>query len=175
MNARTEFASRAMMISDIFNVKFQKTKFSGPVPRIAVVDAEEKESTGGGKMARESILLVPENKAGGAANIVCGFVDMGTNTGEIRTYQALVSRHRQRFGDIPIHLDRGEYDAFVSEVKTFLAAENIDVETVDAKPVEVSGSHPIARTSSGSGSIMPMVIGGLMALVVLALMGYFLL
>ncbi len=167
-NSRTEFASRALLVSDIFNVKFKKTRFSGSTPRVVMVDAEEKESTGGGKMARESVLLVPERAAPGVANIVVGFIDVGTSAAELRSYNALLARHRQRFGDMAFDIKQEEYDAFVQQAKAFLEAEKITVNLVDAKPVDMSGPSAAAPVAAPSkGSVVPVVIGLVIGLAVL--------
>ena len=57
-STRTAFASKALQVTTLFETHFSKLVIGGDMPRGIKVSMEVGESTGGGKMARESIMLV---------------------------------------------------------------------------------------------------------------------
>lgn len=117
----TAFAQAALKVSDLVGARFSSTRFSGSVTRVVKVQAPNVPSTGGGKQARESIVLMPENGDTSQA-LTCGFIDVGLRSVEIRDHAALAVVAGQRGGS-PLDIPKGEYDAFVRDLQAFLGGE----------------------------------------------------
>jgi hypothetical protein len=104
------------------------------------------------------ITLVPESERVEGSSIVIGFLDVGTSMAELRPYDVLEERHRARFGSLPFDLDRGQFDAFIDDLKVFLVEEGMTIQTVsDAehaeKPAARSSNQPAVRTVSVPGKV----------------------
>src|SRR4051812_18260133 len=127
--AMTAFAQAALAASDLIMQKFAATKFSGTATRSVYVEAPNVESTGGGKQARESIVLRTEN-GDPAASITCGFLDIGLRSCELRTYAALQVIHRQRH-QTAFDLHQSEYDKFVAELVAMLEGEGFVIKMIE--------------------------------------------
>ncbi len=132
--ARTAFANRIIVVSDLFNFHFRDTRFSGAAIRKVLVQPQNLDSTGGGRMARESIVLKPVSDHAGGGNIVAGFLDIGASEAELRTFGDLKTRHHQRFGNLTFDLDETEYDAFLAQAKAFLEREEFSVRVAEPAP-----------------------------------------
>lgn len=164
--AMTAFAQAALATSDLINNKFKDTKLAGNTPRTVVVEAPQVESTGGGKQARESIILRPEN--GEAKDtITCGFLDVGLRSCELRSYATLNMNHRQRFGTA-LDLHQSEYDKFLGELASLLEQEGYVIKVVRPEEqqakVAAAGASPAASSNTG----VMIAIGAVAALVVVA-------
>jgi hypothetical protein len=149
--AMTTFAQQALAISDLVGMKFRSTRLAGAIPRSVQVKPPMMESTGGGKQARESVVLVAEN-GDTAQNIVAGFVDVKLRAVEMRTYPALSALHRARF-KMALDLSQPDYDRFLAEAKEFFESEGFIFKTSDESPAPQRGSTEAAmqRPSSGMG------------------------
>jgi hypothetical protein len=171
--AMTSFAQQALVVSDLIQMKFKSTRLGGSVPRVVKVQAPIVESTGGGKQARESIVLTPENGDNNGA-IVCGFVDVGLRAAELRTHAALANTYQQRF-KTPLDLSQSDYDRFMEEAQQFLGSEGFVVNVIDegAQAAKASrADEPQARAANPMG----MYIGiGVAVLIALAGVGLFVL
>ena len=157
--ARTAFANKAFVLSEMFNAKFRNTHFSGAVARVVKVFPPETESTGGGKLARESIALVPESEKASGSSIVCCWLDVGQSCAELRSFSVLADRHRERFGDLSFDLNKEEYESFVEEAKEFLANEGLAlslVETSETSSSSSSSSSSAPATASRAGGVQVM-------------------
>ena len=165
--AMTAFAQAALAASDLIMQKFHETKFSGAVTRIVNVEAPNVESTGGGKQARESIVLRPEN-GDVAGSITCGFLDIGLRSCELRSYASLSMLQRQRF-QTALDLHQSEYEKFLGELVGMLEAEGfvikmIEPEEQQAKAVAAGNAGPAAKSGGNLGLMIAM--GAVAALVV---------
>mgnify|MGYP000417146290 CR=1 FL=1 len=150
---RTQFAQRALLLSEDFNVTLAKTPMPGLIPRVAKMIPPDVQSTGGGKQARESIVLTPS--AGTGAAITCGFVDVAKGVGEIRTLAYLARARGGTLGFSP-----ADYDALVDRVVTYLRTQDIRVMVVD----ESLGQGPGFGTRKASWAVPAMVGAGLVVL-----------
>ncbi|HEY1101293.1 MAG TPA: hypothetical protein VGF99_20310 [Myxococcota bacterium] len=167
-NAMTAFAQAALAVSDLVAAKFASRRFGGSVPRTVKVQAPMVPSTGGGKQARESIVLFPEDGDGQQA-ITVGFIDVGLRALEVRTYAAIAGPYQQRFGR-PLDLPKSEYDGFTAELQGFLSNEGYVVKVVDvteqAQKVEkAQRAANNAKQQQESGGVPLGVVFGLMAVV----------
>ncbi len=167
-NAITAFAQATVAARDLIETKFASTAFTGAVPRRVKVDAPMVESTGGGKQARESIVLKGES-GDPAHNIACGFLDIGLRACEVRSYAALNLLHRQRFSNA-LDLHQSEYDKFLGELKALLEGEGFVFKVVEAEEQRARGG-PEASRSSGTGAMF--ALGLVTALIVIGLVVLF--
>lgn len=165
-DARTAFAGKALELSEMFMIKFGQRTFRGTPTRCVQVQ-EPQESTGGGKQAREPIALVPAGGAAGAS-IVIGWINVGANMAEMRSFAVLAEMHRQRHGpSSQPDIDRGEYDAFITELRAFFADEEMPTRMVDDVPAAPAKRREAAASASRGGMGGGMVF--LMAVVAVVL------
>jgi hypothetical protein len=174
--AMTMFAQAALAASELITTKFAQTRFSGSVIRVVNVEAPKVESTQGGKQARESIVLKPEN-GDVAGAITCGFLDIGIRACELRSYASLSMLHRQRF-NAPLDLHQSEYEKFMKELVALLEGEGFAIKIIEPEEQQAkanaAGNVP-ARSGGSGGNVGLMVgIGVVAALVVVGVVVMFL-
>ncbi|MBM4282445.1 MAG: hypothetical protein FJ137_17395 [Deltaproteobacteria bacterium] len=163
--AMTAFAQAALAVSDLVAAKFSGMKFTGKVPRVVKVQAPQVPSTGGGKQARESVVLIPES--GDTAHaLTAGFIDVGLRAIELRTYAAVAAAYQQRHGTV-LDLPKPEYETFAKELQAFLGGEGYAIKSVDVSDVEAKAAKARAGGSDETGPNKTLVlVGGLAAVVV---------
>lgn len=168
--AMTAFAQAALAASDLINTKFAATKFSGNTTRIVKVEAPKVESTGGGKQARESIVLRPET-GDPAGAVTAGFLDVGLRSCELRSYAALNAAHRQRFGTA-LDLHQSDYDKFLGELKGLLEGEGFVIKLVEPEEREAKAAA-VQAAEKGSNTGVMIAVGVVAGLVVIGLIAMF--
>jgi hypothetical protein len=155
---RTEYASRAYIVANLFNTKFQHFQFTGKSPRIVMVMPTEEQSTAGGKLARNAITLKPLAGSKGQPLSV-GWFDVGQDTAQLLTFEALYDAHEARHGKKGFDLKPDEYDKFLDALRAFLEAEkfNVDVKTGTARarkgsplPVILAATVVVALAAVGA-------------------------
>ncbi len=157
--AMTAFAQAALAVSDLVAAKFSSTRFGGAVPRVVKVQPPNVPSTGGGKQARESIILMPES-GDTAQALTAGFIDVGLRGVELRTFAALDATYQQRHKtrlDVP----QRDYDAFVAELQKFLGGEGYVVKMLDVDDLEAKANKANAASKNAaeqSGSKLPLIL-----------------
>lgn len=169
--AMTAFAQAALAVSDLVAAKFSNTKFGGSIPRVIKVQAPNVPSTGGGKQARESVILLPESGDTSHA-VTAGFIDVGLRAVELRTFAALDQTYQQRH-KVKLDIPRAEYDAFVRELQGFLGGEGYVVKMIDVSEQEAKVARADAASANATEagpSKVPLIIVavGLVAIVVVA-------
>jgi len=167
--AMTAFAQAALAVSDLVAAKFSGTKFGGSVPRIVKVQAPNVPSTGGGKQARESVILMPES-GDTAQAITAGFIDVGLRSVELRTFAALDQTYQQRH-KVKLDLPKGEYDGFMKEMQAFLGGEGYIVKLVDVSDQDAKASKAQAASANASeqpSSKMPLILAGVAIIAIVA-------
>lgn len=164
--AMTAFAQAALAASDLIMNKFASTKFAGQVPRVVVVEAPQMESTGGGKQARESIVLRPES-GDASGSITCGFLDIGLRSCELRSYGTLAVLQKQRF-QTTLDLQQTEYEKFLAELIAMLEGEGFVIKVVEPDEqkakAQAAGNAPEKPANMG----LMIGIGAVAALIVVA-------
>jgi len=138
---RTEYASRAHIVANLFNTKFQHYEFTKGVKRMVMVMPSEEQSTAGGKLARTVMALKPLATSK-AMPVNAGWFDVGSAEAELLTYPALQDAHEKRYGRKGFKLDAGEYEKFLNAAKAFLEGENFNV-TVKGGHAQKRGSSPL--------------------------------
>lgn len=163
-DARTAFAGKALELSEMFMVKFGQRTFRGSPTRVVQVQ-EPGESTGGGAQAREPIALVPAGGVPGPS-IVVGWINVGENKAEMRSFAVLAEMHRQRHGAAAqIDLDRSEYDSFLNDVRAFFAEEEMPTRVVDEVPASpaamrqnTASQAPVRSSGMGGGMVVLLAV-----------------
>jgi hypothetical protein len=174
--AMTAFAQAVLAASDLIMQKFADTRFSGAVTRVVNVEAPQVESTGGGKQARESIILKAES-GDATGSITAGFLDIGLRSCELRSYGSLQMLHRQRLGTT-LDLVQAEYEKFVLELRQFLEGEGFVIKIIEAdeqKAKAVAAGNVPARREGGANMGLMIGIGIAAALVLVGLVAVLLL
>jgi hypothetical protein len=172
----TAFAQAALAVSDLLAAKFAGTKFGGSVPRVVKVQAPQGPSTGGGKKARESIVLMPESGDSSQA-LTAGFIDVGLRAVELRTFEAVAGPYKERFGRV-LDLPKPEYEKFIGELKSFLGGEGYVIKMVDADAAAAKAQRVQRAEEAASkpgGPPVALIVGGLAAVVVIGAVAFFLL
>jgi hypothetical protein len=164
--AMTAFAQAALAASDLINNKFADTRLDGKVQRTVQVEAPQVESTGGGRQARESIVLRPESGDPSGA-ITAGFLDVGLRSCELRSYAALNAAHRARF-QTALDLHQSAYEKFLGELTTLLEGEGFVIRIVEAEERQAKAAAADAAEATSSPKVM-LAIGAVAALVVIGL------
>jgi hypothetical protein len=162
----TQFAQAVLAASDLIKTKFSGTHFGGSVPRVVNVEAPQVESTGGGKQARESIVLKPDNGDSSQA-IAAGFIDVGLRSAELRTYTAIALLYQQRH-KVGLDMPEGEYNRFLSELQALLEGEGYLFKLVDAQEQLQRAQPKDDVPAQGGNNMMMFAIGAIGALIVVA-------
>jgi hypothetical protein len=170
--AMTAFAQAALAASDLIMQKFHETKFQGKVVRIVNVEAPNVESTGGGKQARESIVLRPEN-GDQSQSVTCGFLDIGLRSCELRSYGTVNMQHKQRYNSAT-DLIQAEYDAFLGSLRAMLEAEGFVIKIIEPQEQAAKAQAAGAPVKQGGSNTAVMVALAVVAALVLAAVGAFL-
>ncbi|MCC7111283.1 MAG: hypothetical protein IT382_18465 [Deltaproteobacteria bacterium] len=162
--AMTAFAQATVAACDLIEARFANTRFTGAVARVVKIEAPFVESTGGGRQARESIVLKAANDDA-AHNVTAGFVDVGLRSCELRSYDALNLLFRQRFGRA-LDLHQSEYDRFAAELKELLEREGFAFKVVEADEQRAK-ADAVAEKSSNAGVMV--ALGVVAAIVVIGI------
>lgn len=135
---RTQVAQSAFDFSRYFSGIFDGVRVAGAAPRRPVLVAPEGMSTAGGKRARQSIVLQPDDPMNAAVTV--GWVDVGERQAMLRTHTALETLHRERFRGRPFDVDRASYATFFEQAKSFLMSCGFDVKVeAEGGPASVGG------------------------------------
>lgn len=141
---RTQVAQSAFDFSRYFSGIFDAVRVAGAAPRRPVLVAPEGMSTSGGKRARQSIVLQPDDAMHAA--ITVGWVDVGERQAMMRSHGALDSIHRERFRGRAFDLEPTSYATFFEQAKSFLMSCGFEVK------VEAEGGGP-SSVAPGSAAI----------------------
>lgn len=164
--AMTAFAQATVAACDLIEARFANTRFTGAVARLVKIEAPFVESTGGGRQARESIVLKAANDDA-AHNVTAGFVDVGLRSCELRSYDALNLLYRQRFGRA-LDLHQSEYDRFAAELKELLEKEGFAFKVVEADEQRAKADAVAAGEKSSNTGVM-VALGVVAAIVVIGI------
>jgi translation initiation factor IF-2 len=130
---RTQVAQGAYDFARYFTSTFANARFGRAVPRRAELQAPEGMSTGGGRAARQSIVLIADTSSGqagpggGPPTLTVGWVEVSARRAQIRTHRALAAVHRARFRDRLLDIDEESYTAFLNQTVELLASCGVGV------------------------------------------------
>lgn len=154
---RTQVAQSAFDFARYFSSVFDSVRVRGAVQRRPRLVTPEGMSTAGGKRARQSIVLQPDDPAGAALTV--GWVDIGERRALLRTHGCLEALHYERFKNRPFDVDRASYSGFFDQVKSFFDSCGLAV-TVEGEPsaASVPPSQLVGREPAHGGGTSSSVL-----------------
>lgn len=116
---RTVVAQRAIELGELLNLKFEAMPVGADVAKRLEVVSIDAESTRGGEMARQSIVLSPVD-AGARGAIMCGWMDVANREAELRDYAIVRAQFSERYHS-PFDVQREEYEALIAALHETLS------------------------------------------------------
>ena len=161
--SRTHHANQAVALSELVALKFAKLSLGGRTPRTLKISAPDGPSTGGGRQARQSLVLTPISSK--APSIVCGYIDSARGVAELRSFVVLDKQSRDRHGE-PLDFMRVDYDKFIHDMVSFLHAQGLDARVSNEKIERTTPADTPANTQASPSSqlVSMLVIGFLIGL-----------
>lgn len=136
---RTMFANHSALLAEELRVGLAKKVYGRGPHRVLRIDEPEGPSTAGGKLARQSISLVP--RKGSGPSLVCGWVDVSKREAQLRNFDAVARRYEAHHGE-PLELRADEYERFLTDVEEVLTRAVIKVRVM--VPEEAPGARVVA-------------------------------
>ena len=139
---RTINAFRLFDFGSLFTAHFAPRVYGTQRPRRVRVTDADSQSTAGGRQARRSILLAPDD--GRRDTLVLGWIDITRKTAELRTFESLAQYFQERF-QRSVDMTADEYADLQLDVVQFLRARNIQLTLLPAQlraPAAVSAPSP---------------------------------
>lgn len=137
---RTQVAQGAYDFARYFTSSFENVRFGTSVPRRAELAAPEGMSTGGGRQARQSVVLVADRP--GSPVLTVGWVEVAARRAQLRTHRALAAVHRARFRDRLLDIDEASYGQFMAQAQGLLTACGVVIALDDDTNVPISQRPP---------------------------------
>jgi hypothetical protein len=154
--SRTHHADQAVHLADLVSLKFAPLRFGKIRRRVVRVMEPDGPSTDGGRKARQSIVLIPEDGELGGA-IVCGWLDVFRHSAELKSYPIVSQSFQERYG-MTIDVSKSEYQRMVDTMLEFLRGLQID--TRIARADRPSQPTPVAGVGRTEMSERMMLIAG---------------
>jgi translation initiation factor IF-2 len=136
---RTMFANHSALLAEELRAALSKKVYGRGPHRVLRIDEPEGPSTAGGKLARQSIALVP--RKGSGPSLVCGWVDVSKREAQLRNFDAVAKRYESHHGE-PLELRADEYERFLNDVEEVLTRAVIKVRVM--VPEEAPGARVVA-------------------------------
>lgn len=164
----TLYAQRGLEFVAVFQVRFHALDISGHKARLRPPPGE---STGGGKLATQHIVLEPSDPSAPVWTV--GSVNVATQNAKIRTYDCVRALHRARFKDKAFPLDRAMYQGFFDTVIALMNEREVAVEIENAPPeialeAGSSGRSDVAASPSRGGVAWVIMVALVLAAVAAA-------
>jgi len=170
---RTQFAMKALDISDLFSASFKDYRLSGTTPLRPELTVPEGQSTGGGAKAVQSITLIPDDPSAGT--LIAGTVNGAANTAELRGYPYLEVTFKIRYRGQRLGIPAGAYQNFLEEARLFFETRGYTVSVVNQLPDAAKRHYDKSGKAPAVGSNAFWVVLGFMVLVGAAMAVYLLL
>jgi hypothetical protein len=122
--SRTHHADQAVHLTDLVRLKFVNQRFGTLRKRVVRLMSPDGPSTDGGRKARQSIVLMPEDGELGGA-IVCGWLDVFRRVAELKTFHIVAAAFQDRYG-MSIDISKTEYQRMLDMMLEFLRGLQID-------------------------------------------------
>lgn len=129
--SRTHHADQAVHLADLVSLKFAPMRFGHIRRRVVRVMEPDGPSTDGGRKARQSIVLLPEDGEVGGV-IVCGWLDVFRHVAELKSHALVGQAYFERYG-MTIDVSKSEYQRMVDTMLEFLRALQIDARMARAE------------------------------------------
>ncbi len=143
---RTMFATHAALFADRLRDRFAKKIYGRTPHRVLRIDEPEGPSTAGGKLARQSISLIP--RRGTAPTIVCGWVDVARKEAHLRGHESVARRYEAHHGT-PIDLGEEDYERCIDDLAEALTGGGIKVRVlIPEESAAPRGASPAPETGA---------------------------
>jgi hypothetical protein len=126
---RTVHAQQAFEFTEVFAYKFDPVIYGQAHPRRLKLQEPDGPSTAGGKQARQSMVLLPDE---GDRKLVVGWIDVSQKMSELRSYTVVSQQYKARF-NTDLDLRKEEYEALLQDLRSFLRIQKIDHKIVEAQ------------------------------------------
>lgn len=152
----TIHAVRLSEFGDVLKAHFRHRVFGSSRRRRLVLADLDGPSTAGGRLARRSLLLKPDD--GERDALVVGWIDVSNRSAELRTYESLRQYAQERFGRAP-DLTIDEYAELHLALAPLLTREHICLTLVPAAVPEPAPAEQVAPASPSGGRVLFWLIG----------------
>jgi hypothetical protein len=155
---RTVVAQQAIDLGELLNFRFERKYVGRNVPKRLSVITLDSQSTGGGRMARQSVVLTPLEE-GVQGTIMCGWLDVARRDAEVREHRLVAEQFEARY-HVPFDVGHDEYEALVGELQSFLANQGFTF--ARGRVVSLAPPRPApppAERSSPLGTLLWVVFG----------------
>ncbi len=142
---RTMFATHAALFADRLRDKLSKKIYGRNPHRVLRIDEPEGPSTAGGRLARQSISLIPRRGTG--PTIVCGWVDVAKQEAQLRSHESVARRYEAHHGT-PIDISLEDYERCLDDLVNALIAGDIKVRVLvpeESTPAQAPSPAPAAK------------------------------
>lgn len=147
---RTVVAQQAIDLGEILNFRFARKHVGRDVPKRLSVITLDSQSTGGGKMARQSVVLTPLEE-GVQGTIMCGWVDVARREAEIREYRLVADQYEARY-HVGFDVGAEEYEALLAELQSMLANQGYAL--TRARAVSLAPPRPEAPAAESRSPLV---------------------
>jgi hypothetical protein len=124
---RTMFANHSALLAEQLRGAMSSKMYGRGPHRELRIDEPEGPSTAGGKLARQTISLVP--RKGSGPSVMCGWVDVSKREAQLRNFEAVAKRYESHHGE-PLELRQDEYERFLHDVEEVLIKAVIKVRII---------------------------------------------
>lgn len=156
----TVHAQQALKMTDMFEFKFAPVVFGKRRTRKLELSKPDGLSTGGGRQARQNMVLVP-TEGTAASPIVVGWVDVANHKAELRSFRMLGKQFEARHGR-GIDLEVDAYDQLDAELSSFFRLQKIDLAHVDPAVNTVADAVVERGPQESSGPMFAMLALGIL-------------
>ncbi|MBI5493771.1 MAG: hypothetical protein HY904_02025 [Deltaproteobacteria bacterium] len=156
----TEVVNRAGSMAAAFASAFTGRTVGGDVKRAPRIQALEVDTPGVGRVARQSVLLIPVER--GFRSLVCGFIDVPHRYARLRGHGELDRMHRARTATA-VPLDAAGYAGLVQDMAVYLRSRGYTVQadgTAAARPVARGPSVGVRVAALLGGMVLGLVLLG---------------
>jgi hypothetical protein len=155
---RTLLAQEALQLKDIFALRFDPITY-GTKSKRKLKLAEPELSTDGGRKARQSITLVPEQETASSRAIVVGWVDVPRKMSELKNFN-LAKEHYEARGAGFIDLAREDYEKAVADLQSMFRGQTIETMLVGASSTRTP-SQITPKDAPRSSDNAQLIAGGI--------------
>ncbi|WP_254614819.1 hypothetical protein [Myxococcus sp. CA056] len=151
---RTMFANHSALLAEQLRDALAKKMYGRGPHRVLRIDDPEGPSTAGGKLARQSISLVP--RKGSGPSVVCGWVDVSKREAQLRSFEGVAKRYESHHGE-PLELAPEEYERFLHDVEDVLVKAVMKVRLIVPEEQASAGQAAMAVKAQSRGGV-PMIL-----------------
>ncbi len=155
---RTQFATHAALFAERLRDKFAKKLYGRTPHRVLRIDEPEGPSTAGGRLARQSLSLIP--RRGTAPSIVCGWVDVSKKEAQLRGHASVARRYEAHHGT-PLDLPAEDYERCIDDLVEALMAGDIKVRVLVPDESASTAQAPSPSPSAGAQGFPLWMVGAI--------------